>query len=854
MKSDPPTGILTPSHLGAPAPHTDSDPYGTDFIGELVRKVVDFFPATGAVLAFLEPEVEHSVRTHLFLLRGERLAEVCYDLRGTPCESVVLQGTSAVYSDGLQERFPDDAMLVECGLHAYVGAPVHGSDGTVEGVVAVFFETSLEDADRVRTTLEFLAAWVSAEVSRRTSEMALATSTRRTEQILESVGEGIVGVDGEGRILFHNPAASRILGWDGDMVGREVHRVLARHGLDGQPRSEDRSPFRQTLIDGSIRRVDHECFRAPGGPLVPVYYVCAPLQNGAEEVVGAVVSFSDISERRWNDGLQSMERAVLAAISEDRPLNEILEVLISGLDSLSPEIIASVMLVDRKTGRLRTGPAPRLPKEYLEAVDGVSFGEGVGSCGTAAFRGESVFTEDIDEDPLWEDCRELTRAHGLRACWSVPVIDDRGVVLCTFALYSRVPARPRDRDLNVLTRATHLLRIAMVRTRRREELEASQERFRLLAHATNDAILDWELESGTLWWNEGFRTLVGRDQGGGETDVDSWLGRIHPEDRDLVISGLEKAMEEGWERWSSEYRFERDDGSHALVRDRCHLMYDEDGKATRVIGGITDLTERRELERRLLESQKLDSVGRLAGGVAHDFNNLLSVILGTVDLTLDAMAGDADHREEIETIRQAAERAGRLTRNLLAFSRRQIMRPEELDLNSLVDETLDLLRRLITETIQVSFHPATSPLRVFVDRAQLEQVIVNLVLNARDAMPRGGRLELKTGLTRVESSSPEEAGGAEALPAGSYALLTVEDTGIGVDPEMLDQIFEPFFTTKETGRGTGLGLATVYGIIQQSGGRIEVNSEVGVGSIFRVLLPIQTDPDRAGRSDTPGSS
>jgi PAS domain S-box-containing protein len=851
MKSEPSTGTVAPTHLGSSVP--DVDPHGTDFIGELVSEVVEFFPATGAVLAFLEPGVEHTVRTHFFLLRGEQLAEVCYDLLGTPCENVVLEGASAVYPDGIQDQFPDDSMLVECGLHAYVGAPVHGSDGRVEGVVAVFFETPLEDGDRVRTILEFLAARISAEVGRRTSEMALATSRRRTRQILESVGEGIVGVDGDGRILFHNPAASRILRWEGDMVGREVHRVLGRHGLDGKPRSEDRSPFRQTLIDGSIRRVDHECFRAPGGPLVPVEYICAPLQNSAEEVVGAVVSFSDISERRRNEGLQSMERSVLAAISQDRPLNEVLDVLVSGLDSLSPEITASVMLVDQKTGQLRTGPAPRLPKEYLEAVDGVFFGEGVGSCGTAVFRGESVFTEDIDEDPLWEDYRELTRAHGLRACWSVPVIDGRGVVLCTFALYSRVPARPRDRDLDVLTRATHLLRIAMERTRRREELEASQERFRLLAHATNDAILDWDLESGTLWWNEGFRTLVGRDQGGGETDVDSWLERIHPEDRGPVISGLEQAMEEGRERWSSEYRFQRDDGTYAFVLDRCHLIYDEGRKATRVIGGITDLTERRELERQLLESQKLESVGRLAGGVAHDFNNLLSVILGTVDLTLDAMSRDAEHREEFQTIRKAADQAGRLTRNLLAFSRRQVMRPEALDLNSLVDETLDLLRRLLTETIQVSFQPATNPLRVFVDRAQLEQVIVNLVLNARDAMPRGGRLELKTALTRVEARSQEETGVPEGLPTGAYALLTVEDTGMGVDPELLDQIFEPFFTTKETGRGTGLGLATVYGIVQQSGGRIEVSSEVGVGSIFRILLPVQTGPDPATPSLGPGA-
>jgi PAS domain S-box-containing protein len=244
-----------------------------------------------------------------------------------------------------------------------------------------------------------------------------------------------------------------------------------------------------------------------------------------------------------------------------------------------------------------------------------------------------------------------------------------------------------------------------------------------------------------------------------------------------------------------------------------------------------DVTEQRDLEDRLRQGQKMEAIGQLAGGIAHDFNNMLLAILGYADLLAEDAAGDAGRLELIVEIQRAAERAAGLTRRLLAFGRRQILQPGAVSLSGLVTDLLPMLRRVIAEHIEIVTE--TAPARpVLGDRSQLEQVVVNLAVNARDAMPNGGRLTIRTSTETLNEAS---AGGE--VPAGAYALLEVEDTGIGMDAATRDRIFEPFFTTKGFGYGTGLGLATVYGIVKQMGGLIRVVSELGQGTTFRIYLP-----------------
>jgi signal transduction histidine kinase len=248
-----------------------------------------------------------------------------------------------------------------------------------------------------------------------------------------------------------------------------------------------------------------------------------------------------------------------------------------------------------------------------------------------------------------------------------------------------------------------------------------------------------------------------------------------------------------------------------------------------------DMAERTRLESQLLQSQKLEAVGRLAGGVAHDFNNLLGVIMGHAELLM-AEASD-DQRFEIEQILEATQRAAGLTRQLLAFSRRQIVDPKVLDLNVLVAEMEKMLRRLLGEDIELSISQGSGVASVRADPGQLEQVVMNLAINARDAMPLGGRLSLETSQIEVGKEAPI-ADAREEIAPGRYVQLEVRDTGTGIEERLLANIFEPFFTTKEPGKGTGLGLAMVYGIVKQSGGHVWVSSEVGRGTQFTICLPL----------------
>jgi two-component system cell cycle sensor histidine kinase/response regulator CckA len=293
----------------------------------------------------------------------------------------------------------------------------------------------------------------------------------------------------------------------------------------------------------------------------------------------------------------------------------------------------------------------------------------------------------------------------------------------------------------------------------------------------------------------------------------------------------------------------RQDGTPLHVVANLIGAYDESGELTELRGYVFDDTERKRLEEQLRRAQKMEAVGRLAGGIAHDFNNLLTAILGYSDLLIHRFSPTDPLRDHAAEIRRAGERASALVRQLLAYSRRQVLQPTVLDPNEVVSSVEGLLRRLLGEDVDLRLSLDERLPRVRADRSQLEQVLLNLAVNARDAMPRGGLLTVET--RRVESAPGASPG---ALEPGTHALLSVTDTGCGMDEEVRAHVFEPFFTTKGPGKGTGLGLATVYGIVRQSGGRVSFETEVGRGTIFHVHLPAaqgEPEPAPAARPDAP---
>ncbi len=365
------------------------------------------------------------------------------------------------------------------------------------------------------------------------------------------------------------------------------------------------------------------------------------------------------------------------------------------------------------------------------------------------------------------------------------------------------------------------------------ERRLADERIRLVIESLGGVIFDYDLVRRTAFLSEGVTSLFGWEQF--ELTEAWWSARIHPDDLERVRSVVRPALYEGMgERWEVEYRFRRVDGSYATVLERGSVLRDERGEAVRCVGTVTDVSDRAELAAQLRQAQKMEAVGQLAGGIAHDFNNLLTAISCNVELLLDATDPDDARRDDIIQIREAATRAATLTRQLLAFSRRQVLQPKSLDLNATVSSMERMLRRVLTGDVvlRTGLDRALAP--VFADAGQMEQVVMNLVLNARDAMPHGGNIDLATANVALRAALQHRFG---MLVPGHYVTLSVRDAGSGMTPEILEHLFEPFFTTKSQGKGTGLGLATVHGIVVQSGGQIVVETTPEQATVFRVYLP-----------------
>jgi PAS domain S-box-containing protein len=319
---------------------------------------------------------------------------------------------------------------------------------------------------------------------------------------------------------------------------------------------------------------------------------------------------------------------------------------------------------------------------------------------------------------------------------------------------------------------------------------------------------------------------------------DSLFHRLHPQERQGVIDSLVRLQAE--KQIARDYQVQHKNGENRWVRDEQRLVCDTAGAPVEIVGSWVDITERKALEEQLRQSQKMDAVGQLAGGVAHDFNNMLAVIRGNAELLLmDEVEHNADTREGLANVVTAAERAANLTRQLLAFSRKQVLQPQPLVLNEVIANLTKMLKRVIGENIDLQCHYTATLPCVQADTSMMEQVILNLVVNARDAMPEGGELHVATRPAVLDEAHARTNPEARA---GEFVCLSVRDTGTGIAPEYLARIFEPFFTTKEVGKGTGLGLATVYGIVKQHAGWIEVSSQLGEGSTFRVFLPALPTP------------
>ncbi|WP_183416807.1 PAS domain-containing protein [Limibacillus halophilus] len=844
-------------------------------------------------------------------------------------------------------------------LRFYVGVPLLAGDCLPLGMLCVLDYKSRSLKSSQKTALRAVADQVMTLLNRRKDQ-------QRLHSVIDSVPDIFMILASDGTIGFLNDQATTFLGC-GKAEG------IGRHLVE-MPVFKDElalaSKFSEVLETPTPTRF--EVALKTSGAWLEVATSSAP--------AGLVIQIRDITDSKRTDFQDATASRALELVSSGATLEEVLDSIARAVDQLMPGVSSSILLLDPDGIHVRHGAAPRLPDSYNKALHGLAIGPRTGSCGTAMYRREPVIVTDIANDPLWEDYKDLAVPHGLRACWSIPVIASNGEVVASFALYWNEPKAPKAADHVMVERYANLVAVAVERHRKdhalkeselrfreiaetigevfwisspkadeiyyvsplyekfwgqsceelyrnpmiwvdaiheddrpqvdpapqefpngsydaqyrvvrpdgstiwiqdrhfpvydsqgtllrvvgvvtditeqkmaAERLKLQEERYRLAAKIVSDVIWDRDIASNTVWWSDGLPEVFGHDWSDPHTSRQLWREHVHPDDRERVFKELQDLVENDAGFWSMEYRLRRADGKYVNVSNDIVIIRDKNGKAVRMLGCTTDITERKVMEEQVRQSQRLEAVGQITGGVAHDFNNLLTVILSNAEELEENLPPSSSLQALAELTRIAAERGAELISSLLAFSRQQPLNPKPTDVNALISNMANLLRRALGAQISISMRLNGSPAQAMVDSPQLESAILNLCINARDAMPEGGELIIET--ENVSAASDAVLQKAN-LQTGDYLLLSVTDNGSGMDAQTLAHAFEPFFTTKEVGKGSGLGLSMVYGFVKQSKGHIDVQSKPAKGTRTRLYFPLaQGDaPQRTHQTRRPRSA
>ena len=608
--------------------------------------------------------------------------------------------------------------------------------------------------------------------------------------MLDSVGDGIYGLDLEGRCTFVNAAAAQMLGYTPqECHGRNMHDLIHSKRPDGSPYPVESCPIFDTMRKCEGMRVDDEAVWRKDGTSLAVEYASYPIVlNGRLE--GCVVSFKDISKRKKaEEELRVSEERFRGAFA-----NASAGMCITDLQGRFLEVNPAFC---RFTGY---SEAELLVNDFQTITHPADLEMSIGFLGRLARK----------EIPgLVAEKRYIRKDGGIAwARCSIAVQCDR----------SGAPSRLVSIVEDITERVTAEL-----------NLRRSEARYRCIVENTQEGICMCDSGRNIVYRNRRLITMLGYPENNACFDCDG----IHFED-DREEAHRRFALRQQGASECYETRLRRADGAPLWVNASASSIPDERGRFSGSVCMFTDITAHKHLEDRLRQVQKMEALGQLAGGIAHDFNNLLTVILGYGDVLEKKLACEDPLFNNVVEIKKAGERAAALTQKLLAFSRKQVLRPRLIPLNHLIRDMEAMLRRLIGD--QVGLRTALDPAvgNIQADPGQIEQVILNLAINARDAMPKGGRLLIESKRQDLDLAAAQ----ARSLAPGSYALVTFTDNGCGMDAETKDRIFEPFFTTKELGAGTGLGLSTVLDIVTQSGGAISVDSEVNAGTTFKIRFPL----------------
>jgi PAS domain S-box-containing protein len=684
--------------------------------------------------------------------------------------------------------------------------------------------------------------------SRKQSEDARLALAEYVRLLLESTTEGLYGIDARGHITFINAAGAAVLGYSPDeLIGAHAHSRIHHTREDGTAYPRAECPMTAAYAAAEPIRVARDVFWHRDGVAVPVSYAAAPIREG-EETVGVVVAFADETYRRGAElELHRREEQLTAIVSIQQDvatsqidLSQIMDIIVTRTMGLTSAEGVAVELLEgtEMVYRAAAGMAASFVGLRLNAAGSLS--------GLCVRSRELVQCDDSETDPRVD--REACRKIGVRSMVIVPLLHE-GIAIGVLKLMSSQASGFGEQDVRTLRILAGLLGTAIARgieqqTREAlgadrsvalETLRVREAHFRSLIENASDPIILVDADGRPTYASPAFGRVLGYES----SDVLrlSSTELVHPDDIECAKQMLADLVSGRDETVSGELRMRHATGAYRTLACTSRSLL-SDAAVRGIVVNLRDVSEQKSLEEQLRQAMKMDAVGRLAGGIAHDFNNLLTVISGNAEF-LDMRLPAADpSREEVNEIRQSTARAAGLTRQLLAFSRQQVLRPREIDINTTVSDLARMLGRLIGEDIHLDLqlHPDTA--MVMADPGQMEQVIVNLVVNARDAMPKGGRLTIATDTVRLDEHHVDAH---EGVRPGPYVRLTVTDTGHGMDEATLARMFEPFFTTKPLGTGTGLGLSTAYGIIRQSNGFIWAYSEPDHGTVIKLYLPSLVD-------------
>jgi len=513
-----------------------------------------------------------------------------------------------------------------------------------------------------------------------------------------------------------------------------------------------------------------------------------------------------------------------------------LENILTGTIEETGASAGMIFVKDRVTECLEWGVSIGLSGGFVESYRTRSILPGEGLSGRIAQSGEPIFiANDSSHDP--RIARSVIQQENLNTFLGVPIYADDEIV-AVMNILTHPPNILSDQEASLVKAiGNHVgfaIQNARLFTERKlveEALRESEEKFRSVIEQSNDAIYILFNDKFDLI-NRRFTELTGITVEDSEAPDFNFRDYAGPKDR--ILSEERQRMWIRGDQPSNVYEFTliHKDGSLCQAQASVTEIIYRDGTA--ILGIIRDISDQKALEDQLRQAQKVESIGHLAGGIAHDFNNLLTPILGNIGLIQMDMSMDDPNYNIINEVKDAAKRAAGLTRQLLAFSRKQIMEFKVVNLNDIISDFMKILRRTIREDVHISLNLELSIGLVEADRTQIDQVLLNLCVNAQDAMPNGGTITIETASVQFDEEYVRMHAGASA---GSYVMLSVADTGTGIDKKTVDKIFDPFFTTKGVGKGTGMGLATVYGVVKQHGGTVRVYSEPGQGTIFKVYLP-----------------